>query len=50
MGGPVGRSGGIRDQVSDRRNRFRRAIDRLIIDKVRSEELPVAIDESVPHA
>jgi MATE family multidrug resistance protein len=32
------------------RNRFRSTIERLIIDKERSEEQPVFIDESVPHA
>jgi len=32
------------------RTRFRSTIERLIIDKERSEELPVCIDESVPHS
>lgn len=32
------------------RNRFRRTIERLIIDRERSGEAPVWVDESVPHA
>jgi hypothetical protein len=32
------------------RTRFRTTIERLIIDRERSEESPVCIDESVPHS
>ncbi len=32
------------------RNRFRSTIERLVIDRERSGESPVCIDESVPHA
>ena len=32
------------------RSRFRRTIDRLIIDRERSGEAPIFVDESVPHA